>query len=163
MNKKTANNLIKFKQLIQDANYGFLHTLQLDTVEALDIGIALGEAGISPFSKVTPAELDWAIFHARDWFNYKGPTLGHNLSTELTTGFGRQKFTGSHIAPILAALGCAVYEYTSENTGEIDWVVLTSFEALRAKQVAQEVISILRKQGWVHGSTFTQITQDTWY
>lgn len=161
--EKTTNNLVKFKQLIQAANYGFLHTLQLTTKEALDVGAALREAKISPFSRVTPAELTWAISHARDWWNYTGPTLGYNLTAELTSGSGGQVHAGNRIAPILAALGCAVYEYASEKTGEIDWVVMASYEAFKSTETAQKIIANLKKQGWIDGSTFTQITQDTWY
>lgn len=158
MDERTAKNLIKFKPLIKVEKYGFLHTLQLDTREAIDIGLALNEAGLEPFSVATKPEVKWAIQAARDWFSYKGPTLFYSLNSELEKSAYSKSYSGANIAPIMAALDCIIYECVSDITGEVNWLIAPT--TFCDQQTILKTLEGLQESGWfVEYYGFTQIDQ----
>lgn len=161
MEEKIIQKLASFKQQIQEDHWEFLRKDQLTNREAMRLGDALREAGVPPFSAASSPEVRWAIHETRYWMNYHGPILGYDLNFEL--GVEYSDYSGAHIAPIMAALGAAVYEYTSDRTGEVDWIILTAPGALRSEQTAKTALRMLHEQGVASGSNFKQITKETHY
>lgn len=156
MDERVAKNLIKFKPLIKVENYGFLHTLQLDTREALGVGFVLNEAGLKPFSNATQPEVKWAIQAARKWFSYKGPTLFYDLNSELDKSSSYRSLSAANIAPIMAALNCVVYECVSDTTGEVNWLIAPT--TYQDQQLILRTLERLQENGWFTEYTgFTQI------